>query len=320
MLARLRRTLLVTTAVLTLTVGAAAQRDGPARSDDESATATERSAPVQARNLDASGLALQGYDPVAYFPEGGGVPRKGSARRQLDHAGVRYHFADEQNRDLFRATPDRFVPAYGGWCAWAMSQDYEAPAHPESFRIHRGRLFVFYKALFNDTRAQWLEDETRLAQAADGHWERRTGEKPPVAGRDTSLLNLGAAALALDGYDPVAYFAVGGGKPRKGNEDLALVHEGVRYLFATEANRAAFTKNPETFEPAYGGWCAYAVAVDGSLVEIDPESFLIQDGRLHVFYNGFLSDTRALWRESPPDFGRKAAAHWKQIVARGGEL
>ncbi|NOT28890.1 MAG: YHS domain protein [Planctomycetes bacterium] len=136
-------------------------------------------------------------------------------------------------------------------------------------------------------------------------------EKPP---RDVKHYNLGKNALALSGYDPVAYFEEGGGKPRKGDAKLELVHEGARYRFASEANKALFQKSPAKFEPAYGGWCAYAMA-QKEKVEIDPESFLLRDGRLMLFYKGWFNDTREKFKKDPAALTKKADEKWAELIA-----
>ncbi len=124
--------------------------------------------------------------------------------------------------------------------------------------------------------------------------------------------------LALSGYDPVGYFAQGGGKPQKGDKDLSASHRGVTYRFANERNRAAFVAAPEAFEPAYGGWCAYAMA-KGKQVEVDPKSYLIENGRLLVFYDGLFNDTRKKWgKEGPAELGPKADAAWKRFSGEDG--
>src|SRR4051812_40820817 len=63
--------------------------------------------------------------------------------------------------------------------------------------------------------------------------------------------------LAIQGYDPVAYFTEG--KAVKGSKSNAVFHEGVTYYFSSAANKEAFKKNPAKYEPQYGGWCAYAM-------------------------------------------------------------
>lgn len=120
--------------------------------------------------------------------------------------------------------------------------------------------------------------------------------------------------VALDGYDPVAYFEAGGGKPTKGKKDLTTAYRGVTYRFASAEHKELFLENPAHFEPAYGGWCAYAMA-DGSKVEVDPKSFLIEDGRLLVFYKGFFNDTRKKWKkQGGRELAPKADKAWKKIL------
>lgn len=128
--------------------------------------------------------------------------------------------------------------------------------------------------------------------------------------------NLGPGALALQGYDPVAYFPEGGGEAAKGKMSIAANHAGATYRFVNEANRDRFRSNPAKYAPAYGGWCAYAVA-DGQKVEINPEAFLIQDGRLLVFYNAWGTDTRQPWSEDPTGYAERADERWQSIASDG---
>ena len=119
-------------------------------------------------------------------------------------------------------------------------------------------------------------------------------------------LNLDKRGLAIGGFDPVAYFPEGGGKATKGKKKLAAVHRGVTYRFATEANKQLFVATPERFEPRYGGWCAWAMADGkGDKVEVDPESFTVEDGKLYLFYDGLFGNTRKKWKKkgSAPSLG-----------------
>jgi YHS domain-containing protein len=122
-------------------------------------------------NLDKSKLAIAGYDPVAYFPEGGGKPLKGSDKISVTHKGVVYRFATEENKALFLKTPDKFEPQYGGWCAYAMAQGEKVEIDPKSFKITDGKLFLFYKSFFNDTREKWVKEEAPLTKKADAGWK-----------------------------------------------------------------------------------------------------------------------------------------------------
>jgi hypothetical protein len=135
------------------------------------------------------------------------------------------------------------------------------------------------------------------------------------AARDVSLLNLAKGGLALAGHDPVSYFPEGGGKPLPGTKDLELVHEGVRYRFSKSEHLDLFKRTPGRFEPAYGGWCAWAMA-GGDKVEVDPKSFLVQDGKLMLFYKGLFNDTRAKWLKDPSALQAKADAAWKKLTQK----
>ena len=121
-------------------------------------------------------LAIQGWDPVAYFPEGGGKPQEGDPKIKLVQGEITYRFASEEHRKLFVADPWKYEPAYGGWCAYAMAKGDKVEVDPESFRILDGRLFLFYNGLFADTRSKWLKEEDELRGKADAAWVKLSGE------------------------------------------------------------------------------------------------------------------------------------------------
>jgi YHS domain-containing protein len=135
-------------------------------------------------NLSKKGLALEGYDPVAYFPDHGGKATEGSEKITTTHRGVTYRFATEENRKAFLEKPARYEPTYGGWCAWAMSQNKggkgeKVDIDPESFTVENDRLFVFYDGFWADTRKDWKENggAPKLAAQGDGNWARMTKPK-----------------------------------------------------------------------------------------------------------------------------------------------
>lgn len=105
--------------------------------------------------------------------------------------------------------------------------------------------------------------------------------------------NLKDDAVGLHGYDPVSYHQ---GTPREGASSIRHTHGGVTYYFASTANRDAFVANPVAYEPAYGGWCAWAM-LEGDKTDVDPESYKIIDGKLYVYYKGFFGDTRKSWNK-----------------------
>jgi YHS domain-containing protein len=118
--------------------------------------------------------------------------------------------------------------------------------------------------------------------------------------------------VALQGYDPVAYFIQK--KALKGKTTLATTYEGVVYYFATQTNKEAFVKTPSSYEPQYGGWCAYAMGSSGEKVEIDPETFKILDGKLYLFYNAYFNNTLKSWNKDEVNLKKKAETNWKKFI------
>ena len=120
-------------------------------------------------------LGLKGYDPVSYFPEGGGAPLEGSTDITGVYGGVTYHFANQDHKDLFFSNPTKYEPTYGGWCAWAMANDAYADINPQLFTLNGNRSHFFIsqgaKARFD------LSLETR-EQDADDFWKQESGEDP----------------------------------------------------------------------------------------------------------------------------------------------
>jgi YHS domain-containing protein len=117
--------------------------------------------------------------------------------------------------------------------------------------------------------------------------------------------------IALEGYDPVSYFA---GKASEGIAQFKYQHQGVTYLFNSSANLNKFKTNPDKYEPAYGGWCAFAMGETGEKVKIDPETFKILDGKLYLFYNFWGNNTIEDWNERETKLKALADCNWKKNV------
>ena len=135
----------------------------------------------------------------------------------------------------------------------------------------------------------------------------------PLAAPPKSLLNLDATGVAIQGYDPVAFFTEG--KPVKGKPEFPARHNGALYFFASKAHRDLFKAGSANYEPAFGGYCAYGVSRK-KLVEIDVDAFQIVDGKLLLQYSkgvrdDFNKDTRANLA--------KANSHWHLLVETKGK-
>lgn len=110
--------------------------------------------------------ALGGYDTVSYHE---GTPQPGEARINHFWNGAIWFFTSTENRDRFAADPERYAPAYDGYCSWAASQGYKAPGDPNVWEIVDGRLFVQVHA-----RAQelWQADIPAYIESGDANWPR----------------------------------------------------------------------------------------------------------------------------------------------------
>ena len=116
-------------------------------------------------STDANDVILAGHDAVAYFTQG--KPTAGSEKFTAQHDGAVYRFASAGNRDLFRANPDKYAPAYGGYCALGTSFGKKFDVDGQAFRVVEGRLYV-NKNL--DVYATWKKDIPNNIVKSEGQW------------------------------------------------------------------------------------------------------------------------------------------------------
>lgn len=130
--------------------------------------------PLQERyNLTGESIGISGYDPVGYFPEGGGKPVKGSIKISSVYEGVTYRFVSQQHKEAFDAAPQKYIPLFGGWCAWAVGAlGKRVDIDPQSFEIRDGKLYLFYRDTELDTRDLWLKDSSNLIEKANSNWKK----------------------------------------------------------------------------------------------------------------------------------------------------
>lgn len=106
-----------------------------------------------------------GYDVTAYFTEGRPVEGKGSFK--TEYQGAEWYFASKSNRDLFIADPEHYAPQYGGYCAWAVSQNQTASGDPLLWTVHDDKLYLNYNKEINN---RWAKDKVRLIALGDKYW------------------------------------------------------------------------------------------------------------------------------------------------------
>ncbi len=127
-----------------------------------SAFAAPQADPV---NQDRSGVAIKGYDAVAYFTQS--KPLKGSAEFTHKYNGATWWFASASDRDEFARNPEKYVPQYGGYCAYGVSKGHTAPIDPEAWTIVEGKLYLNYS---KGVKKTWSEAIPQYIEQANKNW------------------------------------------------------------------------------------------------------------------------------------------------------
>lgn len=132
--------------------------------------AAEPGPPAEAPVFSTAAGAIDGYDPVAYFTQS--KPVRGARDITLEWQGARWHFANVEHREMFRAEPERYAPQFGGYCAYAVAHDYTAKIDPEAWAIEKGRLYLNYNA---KVAGLWQAQKADFIPRAQTHWPRLRG-------------------------------------------------------------------------------------------------------------------------------------------------
>ncbi len=122
------------------------------------------------------GIAIKGYDPVAYFTDN--KPVKGSTAHSFVYEGATYEFASEGHRKAFAADPEKYVPQFGGFCAYGTATGHKADVDPAAFTIVDGKLYLNYSTKVRDV---WKQDEPGYIHKADAAW--------PTVSQQTEVLH-----------------------------------------------------------------------------------------------------------------------------------
>lgn len=111
------------------------------------------------------GVAIRGYDPVAYFTDGRAV--EGDSQYSLRWQGVEWRFASPENLARFEESPQRFAPQYGGYCAYAASQGYLASVDPTAWTVREDKLYLNYS---HGVKRTWEQDMQTYIRQGDANW------------------------------------------------------------------------------------------------------------------------------------------------------
>lgn len=110
-------------------------------------------------------VAIHGYDPVAYFADSKAI--KGDKQFKHEWNGATWYFVSAAHRDTFAKEPEKYAPQFGGYCAWAVSQNYTADIDPAAWKIVEGKLYLNYSP---DIQTKWAKDIPGNIKKADANW------------------------------------------------------------------------------------------------------------------------------------------------------
>jgi YHS domain-containing protein len=255
-------------------------------------------------NVDKEGRAVQGHDVVAYWTDS--KPVKGDERFQSRHRGATYLFASAEHKRAFDAEPAKYEPQFGGYCGYAASIDKLSPIDPAFWELVDGRLVLQHNKRAWDL---WHEDLAGNLVKADRNWPGLV-ERNAVRGK--RLVNLDAEGVAAGGHDPVAYATEG--KAVMGSAAIEGVFNGAKYHFVSQSNKDTFEREPRRWEPAFGGYCAWAVTLD-KVVPTDGTVFEIVGGRLLLQRT---EEARRKFDAAPEANLAQAERSWPRLVSAKG--
>ncbi len=256
-------------------------------------------------NTDSDGLAIGGYDPVAYFTDK--KPVRGSEAITATHKGAVYRFASAEHKAIFEHEPDKYAPQFGGYCGYAASIDRLSPTDPKRWQVIDGRLVLQHNQTALD---KWNKDLNANLAKADKNWPGLVDKNGTTM---KALVNTDKQGIAAMGYDVVAYYT--DGKPVKGDPQYEAAFGGARYHFVSQDHRVLFEHDPTKYAPAYGGYCGYGASID-KLFPIDPQVWQIVDGRLILQHDRDVYDK---FNQDTAQSCAKADANWPGLVKLHGK-
>ncbi|MFK7941212.1 MAG: YHS domain-containing (seleno)protein [Roseovarius sp.] len=124
-------------------------------------------------NASSTGLALQGYDPVAYFTESQATP--GNWTITAVHEDATYRFTSEENKQAFLADPAAYLPQYGGYCAFGAAMGYKFDGDPQQWKVVDGELFL---NISKEIQEKWVQDIPGYVEKADDNWTEISHKDP----------------------------------------------------------------------------------------------------------------------------------------------
>jgi len=111
------------------------------------------------------GVAIRGYDPVAYFVDSAAV--QGTKEFSYTWQGAEWYFRNQDNRDSFKAAPEMYAPQFGGFCAFGASENHKASTDPSAYTIINGKLYLNYSKKVKEV---WMKNTVGNIEKAEANW------------------------------------------------------------------------------------------------------------------------------------------------------
>jgi YHS domain-containing protein len=128
-------------------------------------------------NTGSDGLAIKGFDAVAYFAVDNAV--KGNAKYEYVWNGAKWLFSNEENMKKFQADPETYAPQFGGYCSFAVSEGYTADGDPEAWKVVDGKLYLNYN---KKVREKWEQNQNERIEKGASNWKSFQTKKPEHKG------------------------------------------------------------------------------------------------------------------------------------------
>lgn len=124
--------------------------------------------------VDENNVAIKGYDVVEYANQNAAV--QGSSNFASENDGAIWYFSSAENKTTFEGNPSKYLPAYGGYCAFAVAaKNAKVPTDPETFKYYNGQLHLFFNDLWDgqkfNTIVPWNADEVNMKKTAEANWK-----------------------------------------------------------------------------------------------------------------------------------------------------
>jgi len=128
--------------------------------------ACSKSGGVAKVNTTTDGVAVRGYDPVAYFVAGNAVT--GDPKLEYAWNGAKWLFSNQENLDKFKTDPEKFAPQFGGYCAYAVSHGHTADGDPQAWKVVDGKLYLNYSP---DVKQMWEKEQDKFIIDGQKNWK-----------------------------------------------------------------------------------------------------------------------------------------------------